>query len=261
MDDVVLAMCGGYGAEAVLPFLRSLRASGFTGECVLFLHRNPEGTGEALCAEGASVVEVDLPGVPETWSYNIARYAAFAAHLERHPARRVLLSDSRDVLFQRDPFLACRGDAIHLCEEHPAKSIGDCIWTSSWIRYRYGDPALAPWRDKPVICSGVAFGSARCVRDYISLMVKELTPPLRARNYMAGYDQGVANVLAHGGRIGGLELHRYASAPVLHLGNAPAGSLHRNAAGEVLNDAGEVALAIHQYDRHGMLPRGAGRMP
>ncbi|MBI5544515.1 MAG: hypothetical protein HY901_11535 [Deltaproteobacteria bacterium] len=251
--DLVLGMCGGYGAEVVRPFVRSLRVTGFAGELALLLHRNPEGTAAALRAEGVTTaLEVDLAGVPESFSYNIARYALFAAELARRPgAERVIVSDVRDVAFQRDPFRACAADdSLHLFEEHPSKPIGACIWTSSWVRYRYGDAALPSIADRPVVCSGFAMGSAGRMRDYLELVTRELTPPLRSTNYMAGYDQGVVNVLAHGGRIPGLVLHPWPRAAVLHLGNAPRGSVRSNSAGEMVNDQGQVVAVVHQRDRH-----------
>jgi len=251
MDDLVLAMCGGYRAAEVLPLVRSLRAAGSRAELVLLLHRNPEGTKEELVSEGAEVVEVELPGVPEEVSYNVARWAHLAQQLALRPQTdRVLLCDSRDVLFQREPFAAVGGGAVHLFEEHPAKRVGGCLWTSSWIRYRYGDAALPPLAGEPVVCSGYVVGDANLMHDWLALLVGELTPPMRATNYMAGYDQGVVNANVYWGRFRGLTVHPFKASPVLHFGNAPAGTVSTNEQGEVLNEEGQVAVAVHQYDRH-----------
>jgi hypothetical protein len=260
--DLVLGMCGGYGAAVVRPFLRSLRATGFAGEVALLTHGLPPGAAAALAAEGAAAVPVALAGVPDPLSYNVARYAAFAAYLASRAARRVLLTDVRDVVFQRDPFGAAADESdegVHLFLEHPARPIGGCIWTSSWIRYRYGDAALPPLAARPIVCSGVVLGAARAVAAYLGLVAAELPPDLRANNYMAGYDQGVVNRLCHAGRVPALTLHAYAAARVLHLGNAPAGAVARDARGEVVNEAGEVAALVHQYDRHPALAGLAGR--
>ncbi|HEY3448202.1 MAG TPA: hypothetical protein VGK67_17735 [Myxococcales bacterium] len=252
-NDLVLAMAGGYEAAALRPLLRSLREAGFAGEIRLFLHRNPPGTARALCAAGAtSALEVELPGVPETWSYNVTRYRLFAQALAGSSADRVLICDSRDVVFQREPFSApaLAGDALHLFEEHPSKSIAQCIWSQSWLRYRYGDAALPPVAAKPVLCSGFALGSARRMREFVEQVAAEVLPSLKATNYMAGYDQGIVNHLAYAGRIGGLVVHPWATALVRHLGNAPAGETRLDAQGRVLTPAGEIAVAVHQHDRH-----------
>ena len=251
MPDLILGMYGGYDAAAALPFLRSLRASGCEAEVVLLLHGNPAGTAAALAAAGARTKSVALAGVPATVSYNVARYAALAACLAHRPAaRRVLLTDVRDVVFQRDPFSAIGDASLHLFLEHPARTIGQCLWTSSWVRFRYGDAALPPLADRPIVCSGVVLGAAAAVRDYLALVAGELPATLRATNYMAGYDQGVVNVLAHGGRLPAATLHPYHDTAVLHLGNTPAGGVTCDERGEVVNDAGMPVAVVHQYDRH-----------
>jgi hypothetical protein len=250
MPDLILGMFGAYAAATALPFLRSLRASGCDAEVVLLVHGNPPGTAAALAAAGARIEEVALAGVPADVSYNVARYAALAAHLGARPdAGRVLVTDVRDVVFQRDPFALAAGP-LHLFLEHPSKPIGACIWTSSWIRYRYGDAALPPLAARPIACSGVVGGDAAAVRDYLRVVAAELPPALRATNYMAGYDQGVVNVLAHGGRLPGLRLYEYRDTPVLHLGNTPAAGVACDEHGEVVNDAGVPVALVHQYDRH-----------
>ncbi len=260
MRDLVLAMAGGYDAAALRPFLRSLRGTGFAGEIRLLLHRNPAGTAQALLAEGATAaIEVDLPEVPQARSYNVERYRLYAQQLSGSDADRVLVCDSRDVVFQREPFsaIAEERDAVHLFEEHPSKPIGRCIWTQAWLRYRYGDSALPPVADRPVLCSGFAVGSARRVRALVEQVAGEVQarPSLKATNYMAGYDQGIVNHLAYAGRLAGLVIHPWATALVRHLGNAPAGETVPDGQGWVRTPSGEIAVAVHQLDRHPDLAR------
>jgi len=251
VTDRVLAVAGGYEAAALRPFVRSLRASGFAGEIRLLLHRNPPGTAEALLAMGATPLPVELPGVPETWSYNVERYRHFAPLLEDlGPGDRALLADARDVVFQSEPFDAFPGEEVHLFEEHPSKPVGRCIWTQAWVRYRYGDEALPPIAARPVLCSGFAIGAANRVRDLARIVAGEILPSLKATHYMAGYDQGVVNHLAYAGAIPALRIHPWPTTRVVHLGNVPAGEVRLDARGRVLDPSGRVALAVHQYDRH-----------
>jgi hypothetical protein len=250
--ELVLGIAGGLSEAETLPFVRSLVATGFAGELLLFLHRAPPGLATVLRRGGADVREVELEGVPDPLSYNLVRYGLFAEELRDRPeATRVLVSDVRDVLFQRDPFAVLPpGPGLHLFLEHASKPIGRCLWTSSWIRFRYGDAALPPLAELPVVCSGVALGDLASMRGYLATVAREIDPRLRATNYMAGYDQGIVNRLCHRGEIPGLLLHPYASSPVLHLGNAPPGSVRVGASGEVQNDDGAVVAIVHQYDRH-----------
>jgi hypothetical protein len=263
--ELVLGIAGGLSEAETLPFVRSLRATGFAGEVILFLHRAPAGLATALRRAGAEPVELELDGVPDPLSYNLIRYRLFAAHLRslREPTR-VLLSDVRDVLFQRDPFRAIADDdGLHLFLEHEAKPIGACIWTSSWIRFRYGDDALPPLAGRPVICSGIVLGRTPALLRYVERVAAEIDPALRATHYMAGYDQGIVNRLCHGPvpeDLSALVLHPYRSSPVLHLGNAPPGTVRLDGAGELRNDDGEVVAIVHQYDRHPELASLATRL-
>jgi hypothetical protein len=80
---------------------------------------------------------------------------------------------------------------------------------------------------------------------------------------MAGYDQGIVNRLCHGddaADLPGLVLHPYRSSPVLHLGNAPPGTVRLDGAGELRNDDGELVAIVHQYDRHPELASLATRL-
>jgi hypothetical protein len=251
MSELVLAMCGSYGAEALLPFLRSLRVTGSPAEVVLLLHGNPPGTAEALEREGAVTVPVDLPGVPDPTSYNVARYACYADLLRsRGDVERVLLTDCRDVIVQRDPFPRLPRTGVHLFLAHPDKPVGRCLWTQAWVRFRYGDAALPPIADRPVVCSGIVMGALAPVLGLIDLVRAELEPTLRSTHYMAGYDQGVVNVLCHQGRVPDLTLHPYGGTVVAHLGNAPPGSVPVDAGGRVVGASGEVVAVVHQLDRH-----------
>ncbi len=257
--ELVLGIAGGLSAEETLPFVRSLRATGYAGELLLFLHRAPSGLAAALRAAGATPRELELAGVPDPISYNLARYPLYAEAL-RGREGRALLADVRDVLFQRDPFRALpAGEELHLFLEHESKPIGACLWTSSWLRFRYGDAALPPLAARPVVCSGIAFGGAPALRRFAEAVAAEIDPRLRANNYMAGYDQGIVNRLCHEGALPDLVLHPYRSSPVLHLGNAPPGSVRWSAEGEVVNDAGAVVAIVHQHDRHPELAGLAAR--
>jgi len=109
---------------------------------------------------------------------------------------------------------------------------------------------LPPIAALPVICSGVILGDRSAVLELIDRVVDELDPCLRSTNYMAWYDQGVVNVLAHAGRIPDLTLHSYGGPLVAHLGNAPLGSVPVDGQGRVVSDSGEVVAVVHQADRH-----------
>lgn len=251
MPDRILGVCYGYDAAQVEPFLRSLARTGFAGQAVLFAGGLPPGAAERLAALGARLVPVAVPDAPETYSPNVVRYRLFLDWLETAPdTDRVLLVDVRDVLFQADPFSQDLGGGLHSFLESDRLTIGDCVWTSAWIKYRYDQEKWEKLRGERIVCSGATMGGLPDILDYLRRMAGELEPWLPGRNYMAGHDQGAHNVLAHEGRLPGLRLWPQAHGPVLHLGQVAEADIRLDDRGRVLNTAGRPVPVVHQYDRH-----------
>jgi protein involved in polysaccharide export with SLBB domain len=90
---------------------------------------------------------------------------------------------------------------------------------------------------------------------------------MSARNLarIAGGDQGIHNYLLIQKRLPGVTVHPNRHAPVLTMGVMNPGEVRFNAADEVLNENGEVAPVLHQYDRlpevKQRLLAGLGRRP
>ena len=105
--------------------------------------------------------------------------------------------------------------------------------------------AAAPTPRTATSCTASTSPHTRSVPqvDYIDV-------PKRTLVSVPGYDQGVVNVLCHGGRLPAATLHPYRDTPVLHLGNTPAAAVACDERGEVVNEAGAPVTVVHQYDRH-----------
>ena len=67
-----------------------------------------------------------------------------------------------------------------------------------------------------------------------------------------GVDQGIHNVLVYTGRIPHTLVLSHEAGPVATVGRAPI-EVRRDSYGRVLNENGEVAAVVHQYDRSGTL--------
>ncbi|CAE7570437.1 unnamed protein product, partial [Symbiodinium microadriaticum] len=102
----------------------------------------------------------------------------------------------------------------------------------------------------PIICSGVSVGSIDTVLPYLSEM-KDITLgrsgygkfPTCERN---GVDQGVHNVLVHTQKIKNMKIWGQSESPVLNL----QAKMARVSGRTVLNNKGELAAVVHQYDRY-----------
>ena len=252
-DCLVLGLAAGYHPGDLRPFAASLAASGFAGRCVLFVTPTTREAGR-LGDFGIAAAPLDAPASLAHLPVNALRHFRYLEFLRRadREYRRILLTDVRDVAFQADPFSFPWPDGLNAALEHGGRRVGECPYTSRWVRLHLGRAALEALADKPVSCSGTTVGGHAAILRYLEEMAARLVPFAPAA-HMAGYDQGVHNLLVHGGLAPEPAFHDNAG-PILTLGwrrDPPA----VDDAGNVLNDAGLPAHIVHQYDRHPALHR------
>lgn len=264
---LVMGLAAGYHAGDVRPFLTSLRATGFTGRCVLFASPTTRDTGR-MADMGADILPFERPPALAHLPYNALRYFLYLDLLRQapRPYARVLISDVRDVIFQRDPFSFPWTEGLNVTLEDARMTIGTCPYMTRWTTGHLGEAAWRALAGQRISCSGTTVGDHAAMLDYLERLTGLLLPfsptpppPAPAQSAdgpsgtpppptgMAGYDQGVHNRLLHGGRLPKVTLHDNAG-PILTLGykeTPPA----TDARGDILNDAGIPAVMVHQYDR------------
>jgi hypothetical protein len=184
------------------------------------------------------------------YSLHIMLERFFLAHeilrAHRHLLDNVLLTDSRDVILQRDPFAAFNGNLVSGLEE---KTIGDCPINSRWIQDVYGNRVHAELSDRPVVCAGVTLGSARAVEEYLLEMCREIWRRLPKVALIAQYDQGIHNYLIHRDRIK-VELADNRSGLIATLHYEDPASIATDGLEGVITVHGKAPAIVHQYDRH-----------
>ena len=222
----------------LLSFLRSTR--GFRG------HVYPLAF-QAL-ARGSfrrwSNLEYNLEGLQ---SLRYRHYRDYLAALDPEPDV-VMLTDLRDVVFQRDPF-AEPVSGLELYLEDDSVRIGDEPFNTRWIRNLYGAAELDRLRDRRVSCSGTVVGTRAGVLQYLDEMISEIAP---RRRPMGSHDQGVHNALLQHGRFDRLTVVANGRGRVLTMGKMT--SYETGPDGTVLNADGSIPAVLHQWDRHGDTP-------
>ena len=268
--NLVLGAAAGYSWDDIKPFVLSLRASGYTGDLVLFRGRGNPWPGAVTDDYGVKVELFDEPypyvtsmsdstgllpaRLPREPTVYVSRYILCYLYLRQHGHRydRVMLADVRDMFFQRDPFdfpwhsdLCCflEDDKVTIMESHANRR---------WVGAAAGEDTLQEIGDEIVSCSGLTTGTAAGVLRYleqmVSLTIEALSDekvPLDKLN-----DQGLHNVLLYKGRLGNVRLLTNETGPVLTLGYTAKGSVKRDSHGQFLIEGGDVANVLHQYDRH-----------
>ncbi len=262
--DLVMGLAAGYHAGDVRPFLASLRATGFTGRCVLFTSPTTRDT-DRMADMGADILPFERPPALAHLPYNALRYFLYLDLLRQapRPYARVLITDVRDVIFQHDPFSFPWADGLNVTLEDARMTIDACPYMTRWVTGHLGEAAWRALAGRRISCSGTTVGGHAAMTDYLERLTGLLLPfsptppppqtprlpdgPPAPPIGMAGYDQGVHNHLLHGGHLPKVTVHDNAG-PILTLGYkaTPPPTDER---GDILNDAGVPAVLVHQYDR------------
>ncbi len=159
-------------------------------------------------------------------------------------AKQILLSDVRDVLFQRDPFEPpVRGLEVFL--EEPHMTISDDWFTHRWMLSLYGAGRSGELEHEVTSCSGTVIGERAAMLHYLREMSGEIG---WRRRPLGSHDQAVHNHLLRAGRLEPVTIVPNGWGRVLTM--AQMAHLERDVAGRILNVDGSVPAVLHQYDRH-----------
>jgi len=187
---------------------------------------------------------------------NITCSRYFLARQFLHPVAdlyaNVLLADSRDVVFQRDPFASLpagltTGLESVLIKDQPANA--------EWLRLLYGDDSNFPMdrlMNQKVICSGVTLGGTAAVATYLEKVCAEFMEKLPRMIHTPYLDQGVHNGLLRTGKISNAHITENGEPWIATVGTSDLSEFAESAR-ELLTPSGEPVSIVHQYDRHPVL--------
>lgn len=169
-----------------------------------------------------------------------SRFADFARYLALHEALhgQVLLTDSRDVIFQDDPFPVSKLQVF--CED---ESIGSSHFARRWLQLTYGTGEFRRLADKPFICSGTTIGPMAGVLAYARKQAEQCGRVMAC----AGADQAVHNVIVHRGWVDA-DVRAFGDGVVITLNDVALDAL-RIIDGRVMDGSGKPYPVVHQYDR------------
>ena len=238
--NAIFAVLMNYGAQLserqdALPFLGSLRKTGYTGDVVLamspgykdgFLDVVKESnvivyTVQAECGSDNTGEVCNYFGRPEIRaSVNMIRFFLYQYWTSLYDeSSLIMVSDFSDVVFQSDPFSYRPQQwqppvsqlAVFL-EAYPNKVITRCPFNGGWISGCYGEEAMQRIGTNTVSCSGVTMGTRNAMLVYTYLLTQQLDPKIRhGKESLAGksskgcistgMDQGFHNHLVYSGII------------------------------------------------------------
>ena len=246
-------------------FFISLADSGYRGHTCIFAGPNSDPTLMAkLAADGVEIIRFDttFPYVSDPHPHNFKslpdpiilfnyRYFLYYDYLLKNPGRfaNVLLTDIRDVVFQRDPFEIITTDALYIALEN--STVDGCGYTGNWIRAGYGQSVLDEVKSMPLSCSGTTLGPAAHILRYLKAMVMEI---LKVRDAYHCFCQGIHNVLLHTGQLEPTVRINNNDGLIMtvggHMTSTELHQLRYDKQGYMLGKGSERSYIVHQFDRH-----------
>lgn len=277
--SLILGAHTNLATSSLAPFVSSLRESGFKGSlCIVSDGELAEVAAEVVDVDGEylelPVVQPVLAHLRNTRGFRRSYPRAFEIalhagtdwesleyrleglqslryrHYERIIRRRepisdyVMITDLRDVFFQRDPF-ADPVSGLEVYLEDASVRIGYDDFNTRWIREVFGPVELEHLHGRPVSCSGTVVGTRDAMLAYVTEMAAEIA---RHRRPMGARDQAVHNVLLHRDLLPAPTAIMNGGGRILTMGKMP--SYRSNADGHVVNADGSVPSVLHQWDRH-----------
>jgi len=267
--DVVITMVGTLGLGVASRFARSLRETGAPCSLVMLLPSSARDLVQSLDewrvhAHFYSTSRAPYATLGGNKQKLIRYYGALEylqQHSDRHARSRVMLADSRDVIFQRDPFSipADAGRPLDVFLEDYFRTYANSGINQGHVlpcfgRQEVGRVLLSPPR--PVSCSGVTLGAYAAVVDYLEKMWTEMRRPRYSATCLQ-HDQAFHNWLLYTGQLSPVRAFTNEEGPVTTIGWPE--HLYRDRFGRVLNRRGELVHVVHQFDRRKRLVASLGR--
>ena len=102
----------------------------------------------------------------------INRYKIYKKILNKFKFKKnILLSDTRDVYFQKNPFKIITSNKIYIGSEKNIFFVDNI--NSYWVNKFYNSNVLFKMKNEKVLCSGVILGKLSKLKNFIDLLIKE----------------------------------------------------------------------------------------
>ena len=240
--DVVLGYATGYDSHDIAPFVRSLRAV-FSGEIALVVDDRPDVRALLDRHDVRRLAAETVDG----WEPHpvMARFAAFDRYLADRPdVRSVLLTDVRDVLFQKAPF-APQPAGLEVFVE--GDRLGDHAFNMKYLRALIGDTMAGALADARSVCVGTVMGPREAIVRFCRTVLMLAAIPRSEFGGAFGADQAACNIAVHMGLVEAEVRENFGRVATIGLTPGEALSLRDD---DVVNPDGSVSAIVHQHDRH-----------
>lgn len=249
MKNLVVGAAVNYDFEKIRNFIYSLKETPYAGDIVIFLSYRDAKLQSRLEDLGVKILFFEgarFYKVPPA----VSRFFRFLEFLLALPDEydRVFISDTRDVVFQEDPFAFDDGAALNFFMESPTQTIGSCKFNSSWIKNCFGRTVLRELRDKQISCVGTVLGNPQEIIKHFQKMTELLSTVKKKKLNQFGSDQAVHNFIIYRNLIEGFSIVENG----VHVNTMAYAARNDFVIGPdsiIRYQDGRVVPVMHQYDR------------
>jgi len=252
-DCYILGAATGYSLDQVLPFIVSLKRTGYRGRLCLFVWDLDQTTIQLLQKLGAEIYPCQTRKLDKSYTVTGGRFFVFNDFLKTIAGKDelVMLTDVRDVFFQENPFEKFSDEGVCFFLEDGQYVADHCNLNSEWIIKAFHENMLQKLIGKPISCVGVTIGRIDEIKSYLNSMTNEL---MELGQDFFGSDQAIHNkMLYFNDKSYRCKLYDNENKFVKHLGLVSSKNIILSDDKKVLNSNGEVVAILHQYDRHDVL--------
>ncbi|MGZ9811588.1 hypothetical protein ACXN5S_14085 [Pseudoroseicyclus sp. H15] len=195
---------------------------------------------------GAPEITAGYHQLLETWHHpHFARWFAYKRVMQTFPAYdRILLADTKDVLFQAPVFGEVGPGRVTLFED--GESFAPEGWNARWVIDAYGQKTFETMANRQPICIGVLAGETAALRGFLDELCAAI-----ARHPFGRIEQAIFNKMYFGGEFQTeFTVVRNAEGAVLTMAGEGLDGLMEEREGEIRDKrSGALYPVVHMYDR------------
>lgn len=241
-----------YRVEDLKPLVLSLRRH-YTDPFVLFMYNPENDMREFMRSNDVQLVDMpyDISNGVEICNYRHKIYKEFLEN--NYPTiNHVLITDTRDVVFQDDPFNHEITTELEFFLESEKYINCNCNgqW---WIGGIYGNEVLSKMANEYIACAGTTIGTRSGILFYLDSIISEIDRMINLRGEYSQQSNPVVDQPCHGYLIYNDHFpnhKKYLSG----FGPVATMNFHKNMNfndGNLMNEDGSLVSLVHQWDRTG----------
>ncbi len=246
---LIVGSASTYRPHQLRPFVESLRASGYAGDVIIMTTFWNWELKSYLRRHAITPMTIwsmrRRHGPVATYRYQV--YARLAReYRERYD--QMMVTDTRDVLFQRHPFADIASPACHFYLEHPTRTIGEEPTNLRWAKQFLPPDQVALLSKQRISCNGIVIGGMAAMDEYLARMAADISAvPLKLRRLGAA-DASIHHRLVFlSGGVPGVIMEN--NVHVATMGLEPDSIYVVGDDGLVRTTDGRQPAILHQYDR------------